>query len=78
MRGAVFTFQEVDAKPKAKVWRFLLARAKETSSWRGAILLVSGLLGASVDEQLTAYVVAVGVGLAGIVGMFVPDGSAGE
>jgi hypothetical protein len=58
---------------KTSVWRFLLARAQEPSSWRGAILIVCGVVGISLDSALTLHIISVGVSIAGLIGILTAD-----
>ena len=51
---------------------YLLARAKEPSSWRGLIFMLTAI-GIPVAPQLAEAVVTVGLGLAGLVGVIAPD-----
>ena len=46
--------------------------ASQPSAWRGAILFVSGC-GIALDPDMAAHISAVGMALAGLVGMFVDD-----
>ena len=45
---------------------YLLARASESSSWRGLILILTSL-GVSVEPALQNHIVALGLGLVGLV-----------
>lgn len=69
------TAATADAKPvksKAAIWRFLLARAQEASTWRGVIMCISGM-GAVIDSTMALQIISVGVSVAGLVGMLFPD-----
>lgn len=46
--------------------------ASQPSTWRGAIMFASGL-GISLAPELTAHISAIGMALAGLVGMLVDD-----
>lgn len=46
--------------------------ASQPSAWRGAILFISGC-GIALDPTMAAHISAVGMALAGLVGMFVDD-----
>lgn len=52
--------------------QFLLARAREASTWRGLILSLAGTWALAHPDQ-TEAVVAIGVALAGAAGAFLPD-----
>lgn len=56
-------------------WRFILARAKEPSTWRGLALL-AGAAGAALSPALNEAIIAAGIAVAGLIGVLVPD--AGE
>lgn len=47
---------------------YILARAKEPSTWRGILLFLTAI-GVPVAPELANNIVTVGLGLAGIVGM---------
>jgi hypothetical protein len=51
---------------------YVLARAKEPSTWRGAILFLTAI-GVPIAPQLGEAIVTAGLGLAGLVGMFTAD-----
>lgn len=55
-----------------KLVPYLLARFQELSTWRGIILLLSGL-GASLKPELTESILTLGVMAAGAVATFFPD-----
>ena len=52
--------------------QYLLDRAKEPSTWRGAILLLTAL-GVPVAPELANAIVSVGLALAGLIGVVTPD-----
>lgn len=54
---------------------YFLARLKEPSTWRGGVLLASGLGVGLAPEQMDA-IVSVGVSIAGAIGVFSPDKAA--
>ena len=56
---------------------YILARAKEPSTWRGLILLLTSA-GLGIAPELATLIVTVGTGTAGILGMLSPDTKAGE
>ncbi len=51
---------------------FILERTKEPSSWRGVSLFLTAL-GIYVEPALYAQITTVGVGIAGLIGMFTKD-----
>lgn len=51
---------------------YLLARAKESSTWRGAILFLTAV-GVPIAPQLAEAIVTAGLGLAGLIGILTPD-----
>jgi hypothetical protein len=48
--------------------QYILDRAKEPSTWRGAILFLSAM-GVPIAPALAEHIVTVGLAVAGIVGM---------
>ncbi len=52
--------------------RYLLARLREPSTWRGLILLATAL-GYAIRPDLAEAIIAMGVALAGGVGVVAPD-----
>ena len=55
---------------------FLLARAKERSSWLGAISLATAL-GLTLTEMQSEAIIAAGMSLAGVVAVFTKDDNNG-
>jgi hypothetical protein len=51
---------------------YFLARAKEPSTWRGAILFLTAI-GVPIAPAMTEAIVTAGLGLAGLIGMFTSD-----
>jgi hypothetical protein len=51
--------------------------AAQPSAWRGGIMFLTGL-GIAMDPEWAAHISAVGMALAGLVGMFVDDNRAAE
>jgi len=51
---------------------YFLSRAKEPSTWRGAILFLTAI-GVPIAPQLAEAIVSAGLGLAGLVGVLTPD-----
>jgi hypothetical protein len=56
---------------------YLIARAKEASTWRGIIFLLTSA-GLGIAPELATLIVTVGTGAAGIVGIVTADKKAGE
>ncbi len=51
---------------------YLLARAKEPSTWRGAILFLTAI-GVPIAPALSEAIIAAGIGLAGLLGVLTAD-----
>lgn len=51
---------------------YILSRAKEPSTWRGAILFLTAI-GVPIAPQLGEAIVTAGLGIAGLIGIFAPD-----
>ena len=51
---------------------YLLARLSEASTWRGIVVLVTGL-GVHLDSFDADKIVAAGLGIAGLIGIFFKD-----
>lgn len=51
---------------------YFLARAKEPSTWRGAILFLTAL-GVPLAPELQTAVVSAGLGIAGLIGVITAD-----
>lgn len=56
--------------------KYLLARGREASTWRGLTLLVTAAGVALTPEQAEALIAA-GLAVAGLVGALVPDAKTG-
>lgn len=52
--------------------KYLLERLKEPSTWRGLILIATGL-GAGWSPESQNLIVSAGVALAGVAGAILPD-----
>ena len=52
---------------------YLLARAKEASTWRGITLFLTAM-GVPLAPQLSEAIVTAGLGIAGLLGFLLPDG----
>jgi hypothetical protein len=51
---------------------YLIERMKEPSTWRGLILIATGL-GAGWSQESQGIIVSAGVALAGVLGALLPD-----
>lgn len=51
---------------------YFLARAKEPSTWRGAILFLTAI-GVPIAPAMSDAIVTAGIGLAGLIGMITSD-----
>jgi hypothetical protein len=51
---------------------YILARAKEPSTWRGAILFLTAI-GVPIAPAMTEAIVSAGLGLAGLIGVITAD-----
>lgn len=51
---------------------YMLARLKEPSTWRGIILVLTAA-GVPIDPMMADKVIAVGIALSGLVGIFTAD-----
>jgi hypothetical protein len=51
---------------------YFLARAKEPSTWRGAILFLTAI-GVPIAPAMSEAIVTAGLGLAGLIGMITSD-----
>jgi len=58
---------------KNAVLRFVLRRLSERSTYSGAVLLLSAVIGVSVDGEVSERVAALGIALAGVIGLLFPD-----
>lgn len=47
---------------------YLLDRLREPSTWRGIVMLLTGL-GVGISPELAESIIAVGVSLAGVIGV---------
>jgi hypothetical protein len=52
--------------------QYILDRAREPSTWRGAILFLTAI-GVPIAPQLADAIVTAGLGLAGLIGIITPD-----
>lgn len=51
---------------------YILARAKEPSTWRGAILFLTAI-GVPIAPQLAESIIATGLAIAGLIGVLTSD-----
>lgn len=51
---------------------FILARAKEPSTWRGAIMFLTAI-GIPIAPQLAEAVITTGLAIVGLIGVVAPD-----
>ena len=56
---------------------YILARAKEPSTWRGLILLLTAI-GIPVAPALADAIVTAGLAIAGLIGVIAPDSQGAE
>lgn len=55
-----------------KAFRFLLARLSEPSTFKGITLALTGL-GVYVRPEIAAAITSIGLGVAGLIGVFTAD-----
>ena len=53
---------------------FIRARAKEASTWRGLILVLTAF-GVEVSPEMSEEIVKLGLALAGVIGLVTKDGN---
>lgn len=51
---------------------YVLARLKEPSTWRGLVLVLTSI-GLGISPQQAEAIVAAGLAIAGLIGVFAPD-----
>jgi len=51
---------------------YILARAKEPSSWRGLFLILTAI-GVPVAPEMANAIITIGLGIAGAIGVAAPD-----
>lgn len=61
-----------EVKGNSAVLRFVLARLREASTYRGLMLILTGL-GVALRPEVAEAVMACGVALAGLAGVVLPD-----
>jgi hypothetical protein len=52
---------------------WVIDRLDEPSTWRGIIMLITGVTGFALDEEHTQAVIAAGISIVGLIGMFSRD-----
>lgn len=52
--------------------KYILDRLKEPSSWRGLVMIATAF-GVTLNPDLVASIIAVGTGLAGVIGFALKD-----
>lgn len=52
--------------------KYILERLKEPSSWRGLVLIATAF-GVTLNPDLVSAIIAVGTGLAGVIGFVFKD-----
>lgn len=62
----------VPTDTKSKTLRFVLARLREASTYRGLMLILTGL-GVALKPEVAEAIMALGMAAAGLVGVLVPD-----
>jgi hypothetical protein len=58
--------------PRGRVARFVVARLKEASTYRGLMLIFTAL-GVVLRPEVAEAIITVGVALAGLAGVLMPD-----
>ena len=51
---------------------YVINRAKEASTWRGIIMLLTAV-GLKITPEMADAIISVGIAVAGLVGMLLPD-----
>jgi hypothetical protein len=51
---------------------YILARAKEPSSWRGLFLILTAI-GVPIAPEMANAIITIGLGIAGAIGVATPD-----
>lgn len=52
--------------------KYIIARLKEASTWRGLVAIATAA-GLAISQDQAAAIVAAGMAIMGVVGAFVPD-----
>jgi len=56
-----------------KLLHYLYERTKESSTWRGIIIGMTGALGLHISPDLLNATISLGLALSGILGVVLPD-----
>lgn len=56
----------------ARIWQYVLARAQESSTWRGVVLLTSAA-GAKLEPERAEALVLIGLAVAGLIAVVFAD-----
>lgn len=51
---------------------YVVNRAKEASTWRGVIMLLTAV-GLKITPEMADAIISVGIAVAGLIGMLLPD-----
>ena len=51
---------------------YVVNRAKEASTWRGIVMLLTAV-GLKITPEMADAIISVGIAVAGLVGMLLPD-----
>ena len=51
---------------------YVVNRAKEASTWRGVVMLLTAV-GLKITPEMADAIISVGIAVAGLVGMLLPD-----
>ena len=51
---------------------YVVNRAKEASTWRGVVMLLTAL-GLNISPEIADAIIGVGIAVAGLVGILLPD-----
>lgn len=62
----------VPTDTRSKTVRFIVARLREASTYRGLMLVLTGL-GVALRPEVADAIVALGMAAAGLVGVLMPD-----
>ncbi len=53
--------------------KYLIAQLQQPSTWRGLVMLVTGIFGFHVSPDIATSIIAAGVSVAGVIGAIIPD-----
>lgn len=51
---------------------YVVNRAKEASTWRGVVMLLTAV-GLKITPEMADAIISVGIAVAGLIGMLLPD-----